>query len=295
MIKILITGANGQLGQSILKFKHKPFQAEWISTDFEELDITDEQQVIREIDRLKPAAVINCAAYTKVDQAEKERKQAMALNAGGPDNLAKACHRQQALLIHTSTDYIFSGHNFRPYIEKDIPGPESYYGETKLRGEKAVIHQHNRSVILRTSWLYSPYGHNFVKTIFRLSKEKDELRVVSDQIGSPTLAEDLAHAVLKTASYYLNNPDELTQTEIFHVANTGVASWYDLAVAIIRFGKIDCRILPVTSEEYPLPAPRPMYSVLDTSKFRTRFWPELPHWQERLQYCIRQLTPNHKK
>jgi len=288
-MKILITGANGQLGLSIRNHPALPTDWQLIATDYPELDITSGSQVSDFLNRHHPDVVVNCAAYTAVDKAETERVQAMAINGKGPGILATACRDKGILLIHISTDYVFSGEGFRPYPENETPAPASFYGLTKHAGELEVAGKHPGSIILRTSWLYSEYGNNFVKTMLRLGNERDEIRVVADQTGSPTYAGDLARVILRLAERFASDPRLPSACEFYHVCNTGTASWFDLALASIEMAQLKCKVSPISTEEYPLPAPRPWFSVLDTKKTRKEIWPELPYWRDSLAKCLNNL------
>jgi len=284
-LKILLTGANGQLGQALLKLPGMPEMTEWIPTDYLELDITDLQAVRQYYADVSPDFVINCAAYTAVDQAEKDYERALSINATGPENLAIASKTAGIPLVHISTDYVFSGQGWKPYIETDPPGPKSAYGKSKLAGEEALIKVGGKVIIIRTSWLYSEYGKNFFLTMLRLGKEKESIGVVSDQIGSPTYAGDLARAIIKIIEYDSGHPGWIKNPEIYHFCNSGVASWFDLSKAVMATAGLPCKVNPLSTEQFPLPAPRPAYSILDTQKFRKRFWPEIPYWKEGVELC----------
>lgn len=286
MMKILVTGSKGQLG-SELKLLAKDYgQHQFIFTDVEELDITSPEKVEAFFKIEMPDVTINCAAYTAVDNAEKEYEKALRINAVAAGYLAESVRRHHGILIHISTDYVFDGTAHRPYTESDPVNPESAYARSKAEGEKAVINAGSRAIIMRTSWLYSGFGNNFVKTILRYSKERDSLKVVFDQVGSPTYARDLARSILTI----LPSLDGINGTEIFHFSDEGVASWYDFALAIIEFAGITCKIYPIETKDYPLPAKRPFYSILNKSKFKERFQIEIPSWRESLKECIRILS-----
>ncbi|MDQ7815347.1 MAG: dTDP-4-dehydrorhamnose reductase [Patescibacteria group bacterium] len=280
-MKILITGAKGQLGTELAKnadgSKH-----ELILTDMEEFDLTDRLSTESFLNLTKPEVIINCAAYTQVDAAEMNAEIARKVNADAPAALAAWCAKNGARFIHISTDYVFSGEHFVPYAESDEPDPRSVYGRTKLEGEQRVMMADNKAIIIRTAWLYSPHGKNFVKTMLKLMTEKEELKVIADQIGSPTSAADLARAILS-----LLEKDDVKG--IFHFTNEGVASWYDFAYAIARASGNKCRVLPIKTEEYPLPAKRPAYSVLDKSKIKNLIGP-IRHWREALEECLEEIN-----
>jgi len=285
-MKILVTGSNGQLG-SELRLLSKEFpQNNFIFTDVEELDITNPEKVDAFFRAEKPDVTINCAAYTAVDNAEKEFEKALLINASAAGFLAESVRNANGLLIHISTDYLFDGHSHRPYTETDPVNPESAYARSKAEGETSVMKSGAKAVIIRTSWLYSGFGNNFVKTILKYSKERGSLKVVFDQVGSPTYARDLAGAILAI----LPSIRDIKGQEVFHYSNEGVASWYDFAIAITQFAGIECKILPIETKDYPLPAKRPFYSVLNKSKFKERFHVEIPYWRESLQECINKLV-----
>lgn len=284
-MKVLITGANGQLGREFRflsgemqkgrsafnEFKHLKFEF----VDKNVLDICDEKAVQKAVQNKGFDALINCAAYTAVDKAESEKDKAFAVNEIGALNVAKACKSIGASLIHISTDYVFDGKFYKPIDEKAPTAPLGVYGASKLAGEKAILGVNvKHSCIIRTSWLWSEFGANFVKTIARLASERDEISVVSEQIGSPTNARDLARAICTI----LPRLDTLNGTEIFHYANAGVASWFDFACEIVRILGFSCKVKAIKSSEYKTAATRPFYSVLDTSKIKARFNLEIPHW-----------------
>lgn len=289
---ILVTGANGQLGQELFRISDEVEGLQMIFTDVEQLDITKNRQVREVITDLRPFAVINCAAYTAVDKAESEPEQAALINVAGAGSLAAACAINDSLLVHISTDYVFGGKHSKPYSEDHPVDPQGVYATTKARGEQAVISSGADYIIIRTSWLYSAFGHNFVKTMLRLGKERGEVKVVNDQIGSPTNAEDLARAIV---SVLLHQGSEYELHDIFHFANNGAVSWFDLATEIMNYAGLNCKVIPVPTSEYPVDAPRPAYSVLDTSKISKTFGIEISGWKESLHRCIdRLLTPQEK-
>ncbi|MFA5815916.1 MAG: dTDP-4-dehydrorhamnose reductase [Bacteroidales bacterium] len=285
-LKILLTGANGQLGQALMHLPDFSEKALWIPTDYLELDITNYQAVDSFIGQVSPDFIINCAAFTAVDLAEKEYDKALMINANGPENLAIAAKSAGIPLIHISTDYVFAGQNRKPYVETDEPNPQSAYGKTKLAGEQALLKIGGKVIIVRTSWLYSEYGKNFFLTMLRLGKDKASIGVVSDQIGSPTYAGDLAIGLMKIVEYDYRHPGWINQPEIYHFCNTGIASWYDLSMAIMEISGLPCHVHPLSTEQYPLPAPRPAYSILDTKKFRSIFWSEIPYWRTSVKCCF---------
>lgn len=288
--KILLTGANGQLGQALLNLQDHTDVVEWIATDYSELDITDQHAADSFIERTQPDFIINCAAFTAVDLAEKEYDRALMINARGPENLAAAAKLTGIPFIHISTDYVFSGENWKPYCETDTPDPRSAYGRTKLAGEQALLKTGGKIMIVRTSWLYSEYGKNFFLTMLRLGQEKASIGVVADQIGGPTYAGDLARGLMKMIAHLSRNPEAFEEPEIFHFCNAGTASWYDFATAIMEISGLPCLVNPLNTDQYPLPAPRPAYSIMDTGKFRKYFWPDIPYWRTSLYSCFKNST-----
>jgi len=294
-MKIIVTGSKGQLGRSIQEFAPEYPQLSFVFTDVEELDICDAAKVEAFFASENPAAVINCAAYTAVDKAEKEKTLAGAINHHAVANLARACKNTGAKLIHISTDYLFDGNKSTPYHEKDIVRPQSVYGITKLEGETAILRADIKAIVIRTSWLYSAYGNNFVKTMLRLGREKEQLGVVCDQVGTPTYAGDLAKVILnilnKTAT-----ESKLFVEGIYHYSNEGAASWYDFTKAIFEYQpEITCRVKPIDTLSYPTPAARPAYSVLNKSKIKTTFAIEIPYWRDSLKVCLIKLKDHENK
>ena len=287
-MKILITGAYGQLGSELALSASGMDSYEVIPTDYDVLDITDRDAVLGYIGKSKPDFVINCAAYTAVDLAEKETGRARLLNASGPAFLAESCRDSGASLIHISTDYVFSGNAWQPYVESSPTDPRSIYGLTKLEGEERVLSILPAAMIVRTSWLYSPFGHNFVRTMLRLGKERGELRVVCDQIGTPTYGKDLAQALLHIVRLSGNGREDW-KPGIYHFSNEGVCSWYDFARAIFDLAGINCHVEPVETWEYPTAAQRPLYSVMNKRKIKTEFHLKIPYWKDSLQDCIKRL------
>jgi dTDP-4-dehydrorhamnose reductase len=282
-MKILVTGANGQLGSEINFLAHKYKKWQFIFTDVDTLDLTDFNSVNSYLMLEHPTYVINCAAYTAVDKAETDIKTATVINAEVPKNLAKLSKKLQFKLFHISTDYIFSGQHFVPYKEEDKPKPKSAYGKTKLRGEINVL-SNSDAIIIRTSWLYSKFGNNFAKTMLRLGAEKEKLGVVFDQIGCPTNAEDLAKVILDIITFTEEN--QIWKPGIYHYSNEGVASWYDFAQEIMKLGKRKCKVYPITTEEYPLPAPRPAFSVMNKQKIKKTFGITIPYWNDSVKDVI---------
>lgn len=285
MTKILVTGSNGQLGSELRDLAGGYPEYEFLFTDIAELDITDEQAVRQYFLREKPAVVINCAAYTAVDKAEDDPETAYALNALAAGFLARASNSAGALMIALSTDYVFNGKAGQPITEEDPPEPGSVYGSTKLEGERAVASNAGRAVIIRTSWLYSSHGHNFVKTILKYARERGVLNVVNDQYGSPTYARDLAAVILDL----LPGWQQTAGTEIFNYSNGGTTTWYEFAKEILALKGVPCTVNPVTTDLYPTRAARPAYSVLSTEKIRNRFRIVIPGWKESLTECLKKI------
>ncbi len=276
---VLVTGANGQLGSEI-KYLSQFHNLSFIFTDIDELDITCIDDVRAFFSSHKIDYVINCAAYTAVDKAEEEKELADLVNHTAARNLAVISKEFKAKLIHISTDFVFDGKSSIPYTERDKTNPVSVYGATKLAGEKAVLKYGREIIIIRTSWLYSSYGTNFVKTMIRLSKERDSLGIVSDQIGTPTYARDLAETIL-----HIINSGHF-QSGIYHYSNEGAASWYDFAKAIVETAGIKCNIYPIETSQYPTPAKRPPYSLLNKAKIKNVYAINIPDWKNSLEKCI---------
>lgn len=284
MKRILVTGCKGQLGNEIqLLAPEYEETCQFLFTDREELDITDRKAVFAFIEANNISIVLNCAAYTAVDRAESEEELCNLLNNIAPGYLAEAVASVGGTMIQVSTDYVFDGNACRPYKEDDLTHPQTAYGRTKLAGEESVIRQCAGSMVVRTAWLYSTFGNNFVKTMLRLGRERDALGVVFDQIGSPTYARDLARVLLLAI-------DRGIVPGVYHFTNEGVCSWYDFARAIHRIGGIeDCKVSPLHTEEYPVPAARPHYSVLDKTKIKETYGVDIPWWEDSLRDCIKAL------
>jgi dTDP-4-dehydrorhamnose reductase len=277
MVNILVTGGNGQLASCIKSIANNSEHYNFIYSNSKDLDISSENQVNVFFSNHKIDWCINCAAYTAVDKAETEFILAQKINSEGAKNLALACKKHEIKLIHISTDFVFDGSKNEPYTELDQPNPINIYGQTKLNGENEICSNLNSYFIIRTSWLYSEFGHNFMKTMLRLSSERDELNIVNDQIGTPTYAVDLATAILKIIS--LNS----AKYGLYHYSNDGIATWYDFANAIFEINNISITTHPIPSTAFPTPAKRPKYSVLDKSKIKNTFDLEIPHWMQSLQ------------
>lgn len=286
MSNILITGANGQLG-NCLRDLAADFQDKYnfYYTDVAELDITDAEAIEKFVADKGIDIIINAAAYTAVDKAEDEVELAFCLNRDAVRNLAEVARNHNCLLVHVSTDYIFSGESCKPYIETDTPAPQSVYGASKLAGEQAIMESGCRALVIRTSWLYSEYGNNFVKTMLRLGTERESLNVVSDQIGGPTYAGDLAKVIFRLIEVA---PIE-EKVGIYHFANEGVCSWYDFAKAIMEFGGKKCDVNPIFTSEYPSKARRPSFSVFNLRKTKTTTKMDIPYWRDSLRLIINKL------
>lgn len=282
-MRVLITGANGQLGTAIRKESQNFESLNFYYTDIEETDISSKESVGSAFEKYSPNIVVNCAAYTAVDRAEDEREKAYTLNAQAPANLAEQCKTKNIKLIHISTDYVFDGKGNTPYMETDKVNPLSVYGQSKLKGEELAM-AYGNTMVIRTSWLYSAYGNNFMKTILKYGNERPELRVVFDQTGTPTLANDLAIAILQI----VQKTDKLFVPEIFHFSNQGVCSWYDFAYEIITQAGFSTKIVPITTNEYPTKAIRPQYSVLNKQKITNLLEMEIPHWRQSLVKCLQE-------
>ena len=283
-MKILVTGSNGQLG-SELQFLSKNYsEFEFEFTDFPGLDITNAEQVEAAFSKGAFDYCINCAAYTAVDKAEEDKESCDRINVLGSKVLAKACNDHNAILIHISTDFVFDGTSNKPLKEDQSTAPVNYYGESKLNGELAVSNATEKYFIFRTSWLYSSFGNNFVKTMIKLSESRDELNIIADQIGSPTYARDLAQSILHIVS---SNSD---QFGLYHYSNEGVASWYDFTCAIFEYKGIGTKVNPIPTEKYPTPAARPHYSVMDKNKFTETFNESITHWRSSLKNCLELIS-----
>lgn len=282
-MNILITGCNGQLGNEIQLLEKEHATHIYYNTDVAELDITDKDAILRFVEEKQIDGIVNCAAYTAVDKAEENEELARLLNSVAPGYLAEAIEKRGGWLIQISTDYVFDGTNYTPYTSDEPTCPNSVYGRTKLDGEVLAMQACQRTMIIRTAWLYSTFGNNFVKTMIRLGKEKPELGVIFDQIGTPTYARDLAVCIFTAIGKGIV-PD------IYHYSNEGVISWYDFTKAIHRIAGITtCHVRPLHTTEYPTPAARPHYSVLDKTKIKQTYGIEIPYWEESLEVCIHKL------
>ena len=283
MNKILVTGAKGQLGSELQALVGEDKRYHFISR--EDVDLSDAKALKTFLQQQQYDLIINCAAYTAVDLAETEEQKAYAINEKAVGILAEYAKSQHAKLIHISTDYVFNGKNYRPYLESDDVAPQNVYGKSKLQGEQ-LLQQINpeNSIIIRTSWVYSSFGANFVKTMLRLGRERDELGIIFDQVGTPTYAKDLAEAILSIAPKIDNK-----HVEIYHYSNEGVCSWYDFAKAIFEMNQIECQVNPIETSAYPTPALRPHYSLLNKLKIKERYSIEIPYWKDSLKMCLETL------
>lgn len=286
---ILITGANGQLGQELQLLveeqEHDTVDGNFYFTDRDSLDITNKETLQQFIEINTIDTIINCAAYTAVDKAEEDEEIAQAINHFAVKYMAEISEKQDIELIHISTDYVFDGTNHQPYREDDHVNPQSVYGRTKLDGENAMIAINPlKSMIIRTSWVYSQFGNNFVKTMLRLGNERDALNVIFDQVGTPTYARDLAETILNI----IHSDSEKNQAlvQIYHYSNEGVCSWYDFSKAIFDIANITCNVNPIMSEQYPTPAKRPYYSILNKEKLKKTYDLQIPYWRDSLEKCI---------
>lgn len=289
-MNILVTGANGQLGCEMRRLGAVS-PNNYIFTDVAELDITDAAAVLAVVEQCGVETIVNCAAYTNVDKAESDEATAELINATAVGNLARAMKKVGGTLFHVSTDYVFGSEGNTPRTE-DMPlNPLGVYGRTKLHGEQAITESGCKALMFRTAWLYSEYGNNFLKTMMRLTAEREQLNVVFDQVGSPTYAGDLALAIFSIieAGVYEGNEG------VYHFSNEGVCSWYDFAVEIAAAaGNVNCRINPCHSSEFPSPVTRPPYSVLDKTKIKNTFDIDIPHWRESMEYCIKRIKANNR-
>ena len=287
-MNILITGCNGQLGNEMQLLERVNPQHTYFNTDVGELDITDVNAVEKFVMENKIDGIVNCAAYTAVDRAEDNMDLCRTLNGVAPGYLAGAVEKCGGWMIHISTDYVFDGSKNRPYVETDRECPNSVYGNTKLMGEMAVMEKCENAMVIRTAWLYSSFGNNFVKTMIRLGKERDELGVIFDQVGTPTYARDLAECIFAVI-------ERGVIPGVYHYSNEGVISWFDFTKAIHRIvGINDCHVKPLHTSEYPTKAVRPYYSVLDKTKIKQTYDIEIPYWEDSLRDCIEKLREENK-
>ena len=287
-MNILVTGCNGQLGKEFQKISNIYTEHNWIFTDINELDICDKHSVNTFFTEKTLDVCINCAAYTAVDKAEDEEEKARTINATAVSNLAYACKSSNTLLIHISTDYVFDGTSERPYLESDLVSPNCVYGKTKAEGEQNIITSGCSYIIVRTSWLYSSYGNNFVKTMLRLGSEREFVNVVDDQNGNPTWAYDLANAIMLLILRFENREVK----EIFNYSNEGTIPWSNFAEAILYIGNKNCEVRPISTKEYGSKANRPAFSALDKTKIRAFTGIKIPFWRESLIKCIEEIKNN---
>ncbi len=279
-MKLLITGANGQLGNEMRIVLGQRPEIEAVYTDVDTLDITDLAQLDAFMGAEGVSHIVNCAAYTAVDKAEDDEANATKVNVDAVRNLGIVAKKYGAKIVHVSTDYVFDGCGHKPYTEDMSVCPTNVYGRTKLAGEEALVAECDDAIIIRTSWLYSSYGNNFVKTMLRLGRERDELNVIFDQVGTPTYAADLAQTILTIIA------DKEWVSGVYHFSNEGVCSWYDFTIMIHKLAEIECKVNPIESSAYPVRTPRPHYSVLNKTKIKTTFSIEVPYWVDSLQKCL---------
>lgn len=292
MARILITGANGQLGNELKVVSKNFYGYEYIFTDIDTLDITSPKQTADFIKKSRPDWIVNCAAYNLVDKAESEPEAALLINGTAVKNITEVIRGSECKFIHISSDYVYDGQSNVPYNEYSAPAPLSVYGRSKLAGEKyALLHQ--GSMIIRTSWLYSSFGNNFVKTILKNGKEKESLRVVFDQIGTPTYAANLAEAIMSIISGVIRNQIALN-AGIYNYSNEGVCSWYDFATEIVKEAGLNCKLVPVLTKDYKQAAQRPAFSVMDKSKIKDNYNLSILHWRTSLQKCMKLLKKNNE-
>lgn len=288
MSHIVVTGSNGQLGKSIQEISAQFEDLTFTFFDATDLDITSLDSVMQAFSNQHFDYCINCAAYTAVDKAELETEKAYLVNAFGAENLAKACKRHDTVLIHVSTDFVFDGNKQEPYTENDIPNPLNIYGKSKLEGERLIEQVLNNHYIIRTSWVYSKYGNNFVKTMLRLAAERDELNIVNDQVGSPTFAGDLAHQILEMINC------KTQPFGLYHFSNKGTISWFEFAEEIFKLTNNTIKINPIKAEFYKTPALRPRFSVLDNTKITSNFQTKSNLWKESLKQVLNEISYQQK-
>ncbi len=284
---ILVTGEKGQLGQSLKTLVSEYPQYDFTFTGRDQLDLACTESIDDYFTKNSFDLIINCAAYTAVDKAEEQQALANTINHLAVKHLAEISKKNNALLVHISTDYVFDGTSYKPYVENDVTNPQSIYGKTKLKGEQAIQAIGCDAVIIRTSWVYSEYGNNFVKTMLRLGHDREQLNVIFDQIGSPTYAADLATSILAVADSFNNEAEG--QLGLYHYSNEGVCSWYDFAKAIFELSNTQCIVSAIETKDYPTPAKRPHYSLLNKAKIKQHFKINIPYWKDSLQLCLNKL------
>jgi dTDP-4-dehydrorhamnose reductase len=283
--KILVTGGNGQLGSEIKSLIG--VNENYFFHDVDALDITNYEALSIFVKANKISFIVNCAAFTAVDKAEQEQDKATLINQIAVQNIRRIAEENDLFIIHVSTDYVFDGTKSTPYNEEDETNPQSVYGMTKLMGERELL-GYSKALTIRTSWLYSSYGHNFVKTILKYGKERESLNVVFDQIGSPTYARELAKAIIQVIDKTQQSTANF-KSGIYHFSNEGVCSWYDFALEICEIAGLTCQINPIETKDYPLPAKRPFYSVLNKAKIKQQYSVSIPHWKESLRACMQKI------
>lgn len=291
MLNILVTGSNGQLGHEFRKLAGSFKAYRFVFTDVEELDITDPAAVEKFLEENNTDCIINAAAYTAVDKAEEEPDVASLINGQAVGILAQAARKMNALLVHISTDYVFDGTSWQPIKEDEEANPISAYAASKHLGEQLILEADDTAVILRTSWLYSSFGKNFVKSMIKYGRECEVLSVVYDQVGTPTWAADLASAILHLIPYW----QKLDKPEIFHYSNEGVSSWYDFTRAIHEMAGIKCKVNAIETKDFPLPAKRPFYSLMAKDKIKKEYNLDIPYWRDSLKRCIDQILQDEEK
>ena len=279
-MKLLVTGAYGQLGSEMRVALEQYPELESVLTDADVLDITDLVSLEAFVLAHRPNVLVNCAAYTAVDKAEDDAETCKRINVDAVRNIGTLAQKYGFQVIHISTDYVFDGHSYMPYTEEMMVNPTNVYGKTKLQGEQVLMSVNPSAIILRTSWLYSSFGNNFVKTMIRLGRERSELSVIFDQVGTPTYAADLAKAILTIIEKREFVPG------VYHYSNEGVCSWYDFAIAIHKLAGIECHVAPIESADYAVRTPRPFYSVLNKKKIKSTYGVEIPHWMASLERCV---------
>jgi dTDP-4-dehydrorhamnose reductase len=288
MKKVLVTGSYGQLGSELQQIAPQMKDVEFVFTDADTLDICNKEAIEQFVANKSFDFIVNCAAYTAVDKAEEDEEKCFAINCEAVRNIGEVAASNGIKVIHISTDYVFDGTAHTPYTENVKINPKTVYGRSKALGEDDLKRVCLDAVIIRTSWLYSTFGNNFVKTMLKLGQERDELKVVFDQIGTPTNAADLAAAILQIIDKTIENENAF-KTGVYHFSNEGVCSWYDFTIAIHRLAGINCNVLPIESKEYPAKTPRPFYSVLNKSKIKKTFGITIPHWESSLKICVEKL------